>query len=102
LAALAARTASRFRVAELANPPFNVTISNVPGPQRPLYCAGRRQTAMYPVSIVTDGLGLNITVVSFDGRLHFGLIACRELAPDLWSLMDHHVDALAELRELAD
>ena len=101
LAALAARTLSRFRVADLTNPPYNVTISNVPGPQQPLYLAGHKQTAMYPVSIVTDGLGLNITVVSYDGQLHFGLIACRELVPDLWALMDHLVTSVAELRALA-
>lgn len=101
LTALGARVASRVRIADLANPPFNVTISNVPGPQQPLYCAGARQTALYPVSIVTDGLGLNISVVSYDGGMHFGLIACRELVPDLWNLMDHHTEALSELRRLA-
>ena len=102
LTALGARLASRTRIADLANPPFNVTISNVPGPQHPLYCAGVRQTALYPVSIVTDGLGLNISLVSYDGQIHFGIVACRELVPDLWSLMDYHADALAELRKVAD
>jgi WS/DGAT/MGAT family acyltransferase len=102
LTALGARRASRVGVADLANPPFNVTISNVPGPQHPLYCAGFRQAALHPVSIVTDGLGLNISLVSYGGRIHFGLIACRELIPDLWALMDHHADALAELRKAAE
>jgi hypothetical protein len=102
LAAMAARVASRVRITDLANPPFNVVISNVPGPQQPLYCAGGRQNGLFPVSIVTDGLGLNITVVSADGRMHFGLLACRELVPDLWALLDHCVDAVAELRKLAD
>jgi WS/DGAT/MGAT family acyltransferase len=102
LTALGARLASRTRIADLANPPFNVTISNVPGPQHPLYCAGAKQTALHPVSIVTDGLGLNISLVSYDGRIHFGIVACRELVPDLWDLMDYHADALAELRKVAD
>jgi hypothetical protein len=102
LTALAARLSSRMRIADYANPPFNVTISNVPGPQYPLYCGGVRQVALHPVSIVTDGLGLNISLVSYDGRLHFGIVACRELVPDLWSLMDHHVEALVELRKLVD
>jgi WS/DGAT/MGAT family acyltransferase len=102
LVALAARLSSRLRIADFANPPFNVTISNVPGPQHPLYFGGVRQLALHPVSIVTDGLGLNITVVSYDGGLHFGIVACRELVPDLWGLMDHHADALAELRKLVD
>ena len=102
LLALGARAASRVRITDLTNMPFNVVISNVPGPQHPLYCAGARQTALYPVSIVTDGLGLNISVVSYDGGMHFGLVACRELVPDLWELMDHHTAALSELRKLAD
>jgi diacylglycerol O-acyltransferase / wax synthase len=100
LVALAARLSSRMRIADFANPPFNVTISNIPGPQHPLYSAGVRQLALHPVSLVTDGLGLNISVVSYDGGLHFGLVACRELVPDLWALMDHHAEALAELRKL--
>jgi WS/DGAT/MGAT family acyltransferase len=102
LAALASRLYSRMRIADLANPPFNVVISNVPGPQHPLYAAGARQIGLYPASIVMDGLGLNISLVSYDGGIHFGLLACRELVPDLWDLMDLHVDALAELRKLAD
>jgi WS/DGAT/MGAT family acyltransferase len=102
LSALAARLSSRMRIADFANPPFNVTISNVPGPQHALYSGGARQRALYPVSIVTDGLGLNISLVSYDGGLHFGIVACRELVPGLWDLMDHHADSLAELRKLVD
>src|SRR5205823_14957038 len=102
LTALAARLSSRLRIADFANPPFNVTISNVPGPQHPLYSAGVRQLALHPVSIVTDGLGLNISLVSYEGRLHFGIVACRELVPELWSLMDYHADSLVELRKLVE
>jgi WS/DGAT/MGAT family acyltransferase len=68
-------------------PPFNLCISNVPGPNVPAYLCGARLLAHYPLSVVTDGQGLNITVVGYLGRLHFGLVACRELVPD--------VDALA-------
>ena len=61
----------------------NVAISNVPGPQIPLYLAGARLKAYYPVSIVTHGLALNVTIVSYDGSLDFGLVACKEAMPDL-------------------
>ena len=84
-------TASRFM------PPVNVTISNVPGPREPLYTAGARLLHYYPVSTIVDGQGLNITVQSYLDTLDFGLVACRELVPDLWDLLDAILDDLAEL-----
>jgi hypothetical protein len=63
--------------------PFNLIISNIPGPKVPLYFAGAKVLAYYPVSALVDGQGLNITVMSYRGSLYFGLIACRELVPDL-------------------
>jgi diacylglycerol O-acyltransferase len=63
--------------------PVNLFISNVPGPNRPLYYAGGRLLAYYALSAISDGQGLNITVHSFDGQLHFGLLADRELVPDV-------------------
>ncbi len=98
---LVARTLSGLRVADHLNPPFNVTISNVPGPRQELYYAGARVVANYPVSIVGDGVGLNITVQSYLDRLDVGLMACRELVPDVWILVDHLREALRELLELA-
>ncbi len=62
-------------------------VSNVPGPQFPLYMAGAKLEANYPISVVTDGMGLNITVMSYLGRLDFGIVADREQMPDLWSLI---------------
>lgn len=97
MAVRAARVASQWRVADLVNPPFNVVISNVPGPQTPLYLAGARMLNYYPVSVVTDGQGMNMTVQSYSGSLDFGLISCRELMPDLWNLMDYVEESLAEL-----
>jgi len=67
-------------------PPFNLTISNVPGPNVPVYLCGARLLAHYPVSVVTDGQGLNITLVGYLGQLHFGLVCCRELVPDVDTL----------------
>ena len=88
-------TASRFM------PPVNVTISNVPGPRQPLYTAGARMLHYYPVSTILDGQGLNITVQSYLDSLDFGLVACRELVPDLWDLLDAIVDDLGELAKAA-
>jgi len=79
-------------------PTWNLVISNVPGPQFPLYCAGARLEAIYPVSVVTDGLGLNITLMSYDGRLFLGIVADRELVPDVDRLMPWLEKELEELR----
>ena len=101
VAARAARVIARATVANLMDVPFNVVISNVPGPQFPIYCIGSRLVANYPVSAINDGVGLNITVQSYDGSLDFGIIACRELMPEVWDLMDYLPDALEELKEAA-
>ncbi len=69
-------------------PPLaNVVISNVWGPQSPLYLAGARMLTFWPVSIVMHGLGLNITVQSYCGSLDFGLIAARRAVPDMKPLI---------------
>jgi diacylglycerol O-acyltransferase len=71
-----------------AFPPLaNVVISNVSGPPSPLYLAGARMLTYWPVSIVTHGLGLNITVQSYCGSLDFGLTAARRAVPDLAPLV---------------
>jgi len=75
-------------------PPFNLTISNVPGPNIPVYLCGAKLLAHYPLSVVTDGQGLNITVVGYLGRLHFGLTACRELIPDIDAMAGFLADEL--------
>jgi len=74
-------------------------ISNVPGPRQPLYAAGARLLHYYPVSTIADGQGLNITVQSYLGVLDFGLVACRELVPDLEHLADLIVDEINVLAE---
>jgi WS/DGAT/MGAT family acyltransferase len=75
-------------------PPFNLCISNVPGPNIPVYLCGAKLLAHYPVSVVTDGQGLNITLVGYLGQLHFGLVACRELVPDIETLASYLVEEL--------
>ena len=82
-------------------PPFNLTISNVPGPNIPVYLCGAKLLAHYPLSVVTDGQGLNITVVGYLGRLHFGLTACRELVPDIDAMAGFLADELEVLLEAA-
>ena len=97
LATAAVRLASRLRLANRVAQPFNLVISNVPGPRQPLYFAGAKLCHQFPVSIVTDGQGLNITVVSYLDRLDFGFIADRELIPDLWDLADLHIAEISRL-----
>jgi diacylglycerol O-acyltransferase len=82
-------------------PPFNVCISNVPGPNVPVYLGGARLLAHYPVSMIADGQGLNITLVGYLGKLHFGLVGCRELVPDIDVLAGYLVEELALLLEAA-
>lgn len=96
LSGLAAR--SLFRLATVPGLLFNLFVSNVPGPQIPLYIAGARVEGIYPVSAVTDMTGaLNITLFSYDDHLDFGLIACRGRVPDVWNLVAYLRDALAEV-----
>ena len=78
---------------------MNLVISNVPGPRQPLYFAGAKMVHQFPVSIVTDGQGLNITIHSYLDRLDFGFIVDRELVPDVWDLADMHIDEIARLFE---
>jgi WS/DGAT/MGAT family acyltransferase len=102
VAARAMRMYSRLRIADRMNPPFNLIISNVPGPNHPLYMAGARLEHFYPVSALADGQGLNMTVQSYNGNLDFGFIAARDLVPDLWTMMDHLQASMAELLHAAE
>jgi len=101
LAARAARLYSRTKMADRHRPLFNVTISNVPGPPFPLYSAGARMIAMYPMGPIFDGGGLNITVMSYMGQMFFGLNACRETVPDVWDIAGALDQAMEELRKAA-
>jgi diacylglycerol O-acyltransferase / wax synthase len=78
-------------------PTSNLVISNVPGPQLPIYCAGARMEAIYPVSVITDGMGLNITVMSYNGNLNFGIVADRDVIPDLGKMLRWLNDELESL-----
>jgi WS/DGAT/MGAT family acyltransferase len=97
----AAQLTFRLSTSGAARPSWNLVISNVPGPQFPLYCAGARFVANYPVSVITDGMGLNITAMSYDGQMDFGLVADRDQMPDLWSLIGWLREELDELKAAA-
>jgi hypothetical protein len=79
----AMRTVLRLASSKRLNPAANVIISNVPGPRTPLYCAGARVLANYPVSTIVDGMALNITLFSYLDTLHIGVTADPELVPDV-------------------
>jgi len=78
-------------------PVHNLVISNVPGPQVPLYFLGCQVDAMYPLGPIFHGTGLNVTVMSLTGKLHVGINSCWELVPDVWDLADEFEVALQEL-----
>ena len=78
-------------------PMFNITISNVPGPDKPLYFRGAELAAIYPASIVTHGQALNITCESYAGAMNFGFTGCHSSLPSLQHLAVYAGEALAEL-----
>jgi WS/DGAT/MGAT family acyltransferase len=100
IAARAMRMYSRLRIADRMNPPFNLIISNVPGPNHALYSGGAELKHFYPVSALADGQGLNVTVQSYNGNLDFGLLADRELIPDVWIMTDMLHESMDELLAL--
>ena len=82
-------------------PPYNLVISNIPGPsQSPLYWNRSRLLGMYPASIILNGQALNISVTSYDHQLHVGLVGCRRSVPHLQHLLSHLETSLAELERL--
>jgi WS/DGAT/MGAT family acyltransferase len=79
--------------------PLNLVISNVPGSRVPLYLAGARMEAHFPVSVITDGVGLNITCMSYRDGVDVGIVADAEQLDDAWPLMDGLERALDELHD---
>ncbi|MGK2950431.1 MAG: wax ester/triacylglycerol synthase family O-acyltransferase [Acidimicrobiales bacterium] len=95
--ALAARLYSNLHLGDRHRPIHNVVISNVPGPPFPLYYAGAQLQYTLPMGPVMEGAGLNITVLSYMDNVDIGFMACRELVPDVWDLVDHVEASMAEL-----
>lgn len=102
LFAQAARATSRLAGVRGLRQPANVMISNVPGPGTPLYLGGARQRAQFPVSGVLDGIGINITVMSYQDSLEFGIVVDREVLDDPWSIFDAMRAGMDELHRAAD
>lgn len=97
VAARAARLYSSMGLANRHKPIYNVTISNVPGPQVPLFCTGGRLVEWYPMGPIFDGIGLNMTVMSYLGVMYVGLLACRETMSGVWDLAAHCNAGIDEL-----
>ncbi|NLD77145.1 MAG: wax ester/triacylglycerol synthase family O-acyltransferase [Acidimicrobiales bacterium] len=98
---LAVRLYSGLGLTTSFRPIHNVIISNVPGPPFPLYYAGARMVAAYPMGPTMEGVGLNITVFSYEESVDFGFMVDRELVPDVWNMADGVRDALEELKVAA-
>lgn len=79
-AAMAARLMSSM--AATTNPAFNLTITNVPGPQVPLYSMGARMTTSLGMAPLTQGMGLIMPITSYCGEIHIGFTSCRDMVPD--------------------
>jgi diacylglycerol O-acyltransferase len=88
-----------LRLNGVVRPPFNLVISNVPGPRKPMYWNGARLDGLYPLSIPLDGQALNITCTSYSSEIAFGLTGCRRTVPHLQRLLRHLDDELTALEQ---
>ncbi|WP_435745436.1 WS/DGAT/MGAT family O-acyltransferase [Nocardioides sp. SYSU DS0663] len=91
-----------LRMQGLVRPPYNVIISNVPGPRTTQYWNGARLDGTYPLSIPINGMALNITCTSYADKMAFGLTGCRRTVPHLQRLLTHLDDEVAALEKAAD
>jgi diacylglycerol O-acyltransferase / wax synthase len=96
-----ARLYSRFGLASRHRPAMNAIVSNVPGPDFPLYFAGAKLLALYPLGPIYDGVGLNVTVLSYLDSIGFGFVTCAEIASDVDALAGAVNDSLQELEKEA-
>jgi diacylglycerol O-acyltransferase len=93
--------APMLRMGGMVKPPYNLIISNVPGPRTTQYFNGMRLVGTYPLSIPIDGMALNITCNSYDDQMAFGLTGCRRTVPHLQRLLIHLDTELAALERAA-
>jgi diacylglycerol O-acyltransferase len=93
--------APMLRMSGLVRPPYNLIISNVPGPRTTHYCNGAPLTGTLPLSIPINGMALNITCISYDGNIGFGLIGCRRTVPHLQRLLAYLDGELVALERAA-
>jgi diacylglycerol O-acyltransferase / wax synthase len=90
-----------LRLHGIVRAPYNLIISNVPGPRSPHYWNGARLVGNYPLSIPINGMALNITCTSYDGRMGFGLTGCRRTVPHLQRMLAHLDTELGALEKAA-
>jgi diacylglycerol O-acyltransferase len=90
-----------LRMSGLVKPPYNLIISNIPGPRAPQYFNGMRLLGTYPLSIPIDGMALNITCTSYADQMAFGLTGCRRTVPHLQRLLTHLDTELTALERAA-
>lgn len=93
--------APMLRMQGIVRPPYNLIISNVPGPRTTHYWNGAKLVGNYPLSIPINGMALNITCTSYDGNLGFGLIGCRRTVPHLQRLLTHLDDEVNAMEKAA-
>ena len=96
LTALGPSVLTRIPGSASAPPPYNVVISNVPGPRERLYWNGAEVEGIYPLSIPTENQALNITCLSYANNLEFGIVGCRQAVPRLQRLLDYLEETLQE------
>jgi len=90
---------SRAGLADRHRPAVNAVVSNVPGPPVPIFLGGAKALRLYPMGPVAETIGLNLTVMSYDGHLDIGLLTASALVPDAWDIIEHVEPAYAALRE---
>lgn len=96
-----ARLSGNLRLFDHFPPLFNLVVSNIPGPDFSLWWAGGRMTALYPVGPILEGVGLNVTVVSYTGTLYFGVVGCRDLVPEVEHLAQLLMESFVEMTKAA-
>ncbi len=102
VATRATRLVTNLRLFDHLRPVFNLIVSNIPGPDFPLYLAGARMVAMYPFGPIMEGAGVNVTVFSYLDSVHVGVLGCWELAPDVDRIARGMEQSLQELVVVAD
>ena len=102
LATRLSRLVTNLRVFDHVAPLFNLVVSNVPGPDVPLYLAGAKLMSLHPIGPIMEGVGVNVTVFSYRDAVHVGIQACWDLVPDVDVLGRAMEEALAELVAEAD
>jgi diacylglycerol O-acyltransferase / wax synthase len=96
------RLVTNLRLFDHLAPVFNLIVSNVPGPDFPLYLAGARMVAMYPLGPIVEGVGVNVTAFSYLDTMYVGVQACWNLAPDIDTIARGMEESLEELVHAAD